>query len=57
MHKVVSNTTPIISLLKLSLLDILKQLYTKVIIPNAVYQEIEAEKIKHTIKIYPKSIG
>lgn len=46
MLKVVSNTTPIISLLKLSRLDILQKLYSEVLIPFAVYQEIEAGKNK-----------
>ncbi len=46
MPKVVSNTTPIISLLKLSQLDILKELYSKISIPFAVFQEIEAGKNK-----------
>lgn len=40
--KVVSNTTPILSLLKINKLELLKELYEKVIIPQAVYQEIEA---------------
>jgi len=46
MLKVVSNTTPIISLLKLDLLDILPQLYGRVHIPVAVFNEIEAGKTK-----------
>ncbi|MEM9687328.1 MAG: hypothetical protein AAF934_10465 [Bacteroidota bacterium] len=46
MLKVVSNTTPIISLLKLSILDILKDLYVQISIPSAVYQEIEMGKHK-----------
>lgn len=46
MHKIVSNTTPIISLLKLSRLDILKELYSEISIPVAVFQEIEAGKNK-----------
>lgn len=46
MLKVVSNTTPIISLLKLNRLDLLKDLYSQIYIPNAVYQEIEAGKTK-----------
>jgi len=46
MLKVVSNTTPIISLLKLNRLEILKNLYNEVIIPNAVYLEIENGKHK-----------
>jgi predicted nucleic acid-binding protein len=44
MPKVVSNTTPILSLLKISKLDILKALYQTVLIPQAVYQEVEAGK-------------
>lgn len=46
MLKVVSNTTPLISLLKLSKLDILKKLYSEIIIPKAVFEEIEAGKNK-----------
>ena len=46
MPKVVSNTTPIISLLKLSRLDILKELYSEITIPFAVFQEIETGKNK-----------
>jgi predicted nucleic acid-binding protein len=46
MPKVVSNTTPIISLLKLKRLELLQQLYTKINIPSAVYKEIEEGKNK-----------
>ena len=46
MLKVVSNTTPIIFLLKLNQLDLLRQLYTQIYIPIAVYDEIEAGKAK-----------
>ncbi len=46
MPKVVSNTTPIISLLKLNRLDLLKQLYGQILIPLAVFREIEAGKTK-----------
>lgn len=46
MLKVVSNTTPIISLLKLSKLELLKDLYNEVLIPAAVFQEIEAGRNK-----------
>lgn len=46
MLKVVSNTTPIISLLKLSKLDLLQKLYGEINIPKAVYEEIEAGKQK-----------
>ena len=41
MRKIISNTTPIISLLKIGKLNLLKELYGKIIIPFAVYQEIE----------------
>ena len=50
MRKVISNTTPILSLLKIDKLDILKELYGQVIIPNAVYQEIEDGKHKEYYK-------
>ena len=46
MHKVISNTTPILSLLKINKLDLLKELYEKVTIPFAVFQEIENGKEK-----------
>ena len=46
MPKIVSNTTPIISLLKLNRLDIFQKLYNKIYIPIAVYKEIEAGKNK-----------
>lgn len=46
MLKIVSNTTPIISLLKLSKLDLLQKLYGEINIPKAVYEEIEAGKQK-----------
>ncbi|GGE41659.1 DUF3368 domain-containing protein [Psychroflexus planctonicus] len=50
MLKVVSNTTPIISFLKLNRLDLLKDLYNQIYIPHAVYQEIEAGKTKEYYK-------
>jgi len=37
---IVSDTTPIITLMKMGHLDILKHLYGKVLIPNAVYIEL-----------------
>ena len=46
MRKVVSNTTPIISLLKVGKLEILKELYQELCIPYEVYLEIEAGKNK-----------
>ena len=46
MRKIISNTTPIISLLKINKLSLLKKLYGKIIVPFAVYQEIEEGKDK-----------
>lgn len=46
MRKIISNTTPIITLLSISKLDILKDIYGKIIIPQAVYNEIEEGKNK-----------
>jgi predicted nucleic acid-binding protein len=46
MPKVVSNTTPIISLLKIGKLEILKDLYKEIYIPQEVFSEIEAGKHK-----------
>lgn len=46
MLKVVSNTTPIISLLKIDKLHILKELYGVIYLPLEVFNEIEAGKTK-----------
>jgi predicted nucleic acid-binding protein len=46
MPEIVSNTTPIISLLKLSKLEILKDLYSEIIIPKAVYEEVQLGRNK-----------
>lgn len=42
MLKVVSNTTPIIALLKIGKLELLKDLYQEIYIPQEVFNEIEA---------------
>ena len=39
-HKVVVNTTPIIALAKCHELDVLRRMYGKIVIPQAVYDEI-----------------
>jgi hypothetical protein len=44
MPKVVSNTTPILALLKIAKLEILKELYGHIFIPQEVFNEIEAGK-------------
>lgn len=41
MRKVISNTTPILSLLKIEKLDLLKKHFWKITVPTAVFQEIE----------------
>ena len=44
MHKVIVNSTPIISLCHIGKLGLLKQLYGEVLIPEAVYREISAKQ-------------
>lgn len=46
MRKIISNTTPILSLLKINKLELLKEIYGTIIIPRAVFQEIEKGKDK-----------
>jgi len=46
MRKVISNTTPILNLIKIGKLDILQKLYNKVQISQAVFREIEEGKNK-----------
>jgi len=46
MPKVVINTTPLLSLLLIDKLYLLKKLYKQIIIPQAVYEEIEYGKDK-----------
>ncbi|MGB6094430.1 MAG: DUF3368 domain-containing protein [Moheibacter sp.] len=46
MPKVVSNTTPIISLLKIKKLTVLKDLYNDIYIPKEVFNELENGKDK-----------
>jgi predicted nucleic acid-binding protein len=46
MRKVISNTTPVLSLLKIDKLNLLKELYGQISIPQAVFDEIETGKDK-----------
>jgi predicted nucleic acid-binding protein len=46
MRKVVSNTTPILSLLKIEKLNLLRDLYGAVYVPYSVFLEIETGKDK-----------
>lgn len=41
---IISDTTPIISLLKINRLDLLEKSFGEVLIPNAVYEELTADK-------------
>ncbi|NMB40798.1 MAG: hypothetical protein GX996_02555 [Firmicutes bacterium] len=55
--KVVFNSSPIINLSKIDCLHLLSHLFNKIIIPNAVYDEIvEAGKDKKGIKTILKAI-
>ena len=42
---IVSNTTPIITLSSIGKIDILKKLFKKIYIPQAVYQELKVKKL------------
>lgn len=42
--KIVSNTTPIISLASIKKIEILKDLFEKIIIPEAVYKELKVKR-------------
>ncbi len=55
MPKVVSNTTPILSFMKLNRLYILKEIYKEIIIPEAVYLELEKGRSKYYINISDES--
>ena len=46
MPNVVSDTTPILSLLKIGKLDLLRAVYGNISVPQAVYREIETGKDK-----------
>jgi len=55
MRKVVSNTTPLISLLKLSKLELLKELYKEISIPFAVFTS--RLKLAETKALLPRFIN
>jgi predicted nucleic acid-binding protein len=46
MPKIMSDTTPLISLLKIGQLELLREVYQTIIIPEAVFAEIEKGKDK-----------
>ncbi|MBI4646917.1 MAG: DUF3368 domain-containing protein, partial [Bacteroidia bacterium] len=39
-HKIIFNSSPLINLSKIDKLDLIEKLYSKIIIPNAVYEEV-----------------
>jgi predicted nucleic acid-binding protein len=41
---IVSNASPLIVLLKINKLSILKELFEKIVVPEAVYEEITAKE-------------
>ena len=43
MRKVVSNTTPLIALADIGQLELLHKLYGEIMIPEAVFNEVESE--------------
>ena len=56
MPKIVSNTTPIISLLKIAKLEILKELYGQVFIPQEAFNEVEEGlKVTGTVGVLLKA--
>ena len=44
--EIVCNSTPLISLIKISSLEIIKEVFKTIIIPHKVYEEIERGKNK-----------
>lgn len=46
MPEIISDTTPLTALLKIGCLDILREIYGQVSVPEAVFQEMEAGKKK-----------
>ena len=61
---IISDTTPIISLVKIRRLELLEQLYKEIIVPDAVYKElvdnpayrIEADEIRNAEFIVSKTV-
>ena len=46
-HPVVSNTTPLISLVGVGLLDLLSAIYGEIWVPDAVYAEYQTGRVTH----------
>lgn len=56
MRKVVVNTTPLIALSHVGQLDILKELYGEIIIPEAVYKELSVKEESICKKAVDRSV-
>lgn len=51
MRKVISNSTPLIILSKIGELEILKNLYGEIIIPQAVFEEVTSKNDYAKLKL------
>lgn len=59
MRKVIVNSTPIIGLANIGKLDLLRQVYDQITIPQAVYDELISPSVKKQVEenrwtIFPK---
>ena len=55
---VVSDTTPLISLLKIKRVDLLKELFGEVLIPQAVFDELTSDKrVPESVNILKRATG
>ena len=50
MHRVIANTTPLIALASINRLDLLRELYGTIIVPQAVIDEIIREPAKQRVR-------
>ena len=50
MHKVIANTTPLIALANIDRLELLRELYGTIIVPQAVIDEIIREPAKQRVR-------
>lgn len=57
MRKIISNSTPLIALNKISKLELLQKIYKEIIIPYAVYEEVILESNTNTTNNFIKECG
>ena len=50
MHRVIANTTPLIALANINRLELLRELYGTIIVPQAVIDEIIREPAKQRVR-------